>query len=95
MELLRGSVPPGFDDLLSQIQHRLFDLGAELATPEPEVHGACRLRDATRGGAGRRRLIDMTAGSNRCGRLSCPAAVPRRHSSTWRAAFAGGPSGGW
>ncbi len=45
MELLRGSVPPGLDDLLSQIQHRLFDLGAELATPEPEAHGACRIRD--------------------------------------------------
>jgi cob(I)alamin adenosyltransferase len=45
-ELERGGVaPPGIDDLLSQIQHRLFDLGAELATPEPEAHGICRIRD--------------------------------------------------
>jgi cob(I)alamin adenosyltransferase len=38
-------VSVGFDDLLAQIQHRLFDLGAELATPEPELHGTCRIRD--------------------------------------------------
>ena len=95
MELLRGNVPPGFDDLLSQIQHRLFDLGAELATPEPAGSRHVSNPRRARGGARRRRLIDMTAGSNRCGHSSCPAAVPRRHSSTWRAAFAGGPNGGW
>ena len=33
-ELTRSGVaPPGFDELLAQVQHRLFDLGAELAAP--------------------------------------------------------------
>jgi cob(I)alamin adenosyltransferase len=47
MELARGRVEsPGFDDLLAQIQHHLFDLGAELATPEPAVQETNLLRDA-------------------------------------------------
>ena len=34
VELARsGIAPTGFDGLLAQIQHRLFDVGAELATP--------------------------------------------------------------
>lgn len=39
-ELERGGVvPPGVDQVLSKIQHRLFDLGAELSMPEPEANG--------------------------------------------------------
>jgi cob(I)alamin adenosyltransferase len=45
MELERGTASHGFDDLLSQIQHRLFDLGAELATAEPDAHSTSRIRD--------------------------------------------------
>jgi cob(I)alamin adenosyltransferase len=45
MELLRGGAQPGLDGLLSRIQHRLFDFGAELATPEPGSHAMCRIRD--------------------------------------------------
>jgi cob(I)alamin adenosyltransferase len=45
MELLRGGVQTGFDGLLSRIQHRLFDLGAELATPGQRSHGTCRIHD--------------------------------------------------
>jgi cob(I)alamin adenosyltransferase len=47
MELLRGgTAPPGFDDLLSEVQHRLFDLGAELAMPQPITGGESSLTDA-------------------------------------------------
>ena len=36
MELSRGgTAPEGLDDVLSEVQHRLFDLGAELAMPQP------------------------------------------------------------
>jgi cob(I)alamin adenosyltransferase len=45
MELLRSEIQPGFDELLSGIQHRLFDLGAELATPDPKSHGTARIGD--------------------------------------------------
>jgi cob(I)alamin adenosyltransferase len=45
MEFLRSQVAAGFDDVLARIQHRLFDLGAELATPKPEEHGTALLRD--------------------------------------------------
>jgi cob(I)alamin adenosyltransferase len=40
-----GGAPPGVDDLLSQIQHRLFDLGAELAVPKSETPDGGRIRD--------------------------------------------------
>jgi cob(I)alamin adenosyltransferase len=47
MELARGGVAsPSFDDLLAQIQHHLFDLGAELATPDPAAYETNLLRDA-------------------------------------------------
>jgi cob(I)alamin adenosyltransferase len=47
MELARGGVAsPTFDDLLAQIQHHLFDLGAELATPDPAAYGTNLLREA-------------------------------------------------
>jgi cob(I)alamin adenosyltransferase len=46
MEWLRGgAVPPALDDLLALVQHRLFDLGAELATPAPEAQRTPRLHD--------------------------------------------------
>jgi cob(I)alamin adenosyltransferase len=45
-ELARGGAAPSdVDDLLSQIQHRLFDLGADLATAESEAHGTSRIHD--------------------------------------------------
>ena len=40
MELLRGGTsPPGLDELLAGVQHRLFDFGAELATPDARLEG--------------------------------------------------------
>ena len=33
------SLPPDIDSLLAGIQSELFDLGAELATPDPRRHG--------------------------------------------------------
>ena len=83
----------GLDELLAQIQHRLFDLGAELATPR--AAGARHVSIGDQHVADLEAQIDRyDAGSSRCGRSSCRAAVRRRRSSTWRAAFAGGPSGG-
>jgi cob(I)alamin adenosyltransferase len=35
-------LPPDVDDLLARIQNELFDVGAELATPQPEVKGIAR-----------------------------------------------------
>lgn len=38
--VIRAEAPPAdLDELLSQVQHDLFALGAELATPEPQKHG--------------------------------------------------------
>src|SRR5579883_2858411 len=38
--LVRSESPPaGLDLLIERIQNELFDLGAELATPDPERHG--------------------------------------------------------
>ncbi len=34
------------DSLLGQVQHHLFDMGAELATPDPEKHGTATLDDS-------------------------------------------------
>ncbi|MBW3598951.1 MAG: cob(I)yrinic acid a,c-diamide adenosyltransferase [Planctomycetes bacterium] len=34
-----GDPPQQLDDVLSSVQHELFALGAELATPEPQEHG--------------------------------------------------------
>jgi cob(I)alamin adenosyltransferase len=46
MELSRGgTAPAGLDDVLARIQHRLFDLGAELATLQPEARGTNIVRD--------------------------------------------------
>src|SRR5262245_15478518 len=40
MELLRsGTAPDDLEPLVAHVQHRLFDLGAELATPSPAGHG--------------------------------------------------------
>ncbi len=40
--LVRGAkFPAEIDAVLAEIQHRLFDLGAELATPDPQ--GAARI----------------------------------------------------
>ncbi len=33
------SLPPSLDLMLGTIQHQLFSIGAELATPNPEEHG--------------------------------------------------------
>lgn len=33
------SLPPEIDNLLARVQSELFDVGAELATPEPRQHG--------------------------------------------------------
>jgi cob(I)alamin adenosyltransferase len=35
-------LPPDVDDLLGRIQNELFDVGAELATPQPEAKGIAR-----------------------------------------------------
>jgi cob(I)alamin adenosyltransferase len=34
-----AKLPPEIDAVLAEIQHRLFDLGAELATPDPQSRG--------------------------------------------------------
>jgi cob(I)alamin adenosyltransferase len=45
-ELARGGIAPiGLDSLLARIQHGLFDLGAEIATPQPAKHGTNLIRD--------------------------------------------------
>ncbi len=36
------NLPPDVDDLLARIQNELFDVGAELATPQPEAKGIAR-----------------------------------------------------
>jgi cob(I)alamin adenosyltransferase len=47
LELTRSGVAPaGLDDLLAEIQHRLFDLGAELAAPDAAARGKSTLSDA-------------------------------------------------
>src|SRR5690242_20447460 len=38
-----GALPAEIDGLLAIIQNELFDLGAELATPDPAKHGTNRL----------------------------------------------------
>ena len=46
VELLRSGVAPvGLDDLLTTIQHRLFDMGAELASPVATAQGPNSLSD--------------------------------------------------
>ena len=40
------SLPPEIDTLLARIQNELFDLGAELATPNPAAHGMAVLGPA-------------------------------------------------
>jgi cob(I)alamin adenosyltransferase len=35
----------GIDEVLTQVQHRLFDLGAELATPDQSAHQIAALND--------------------------------------------------
>jgi len=38
--IARGqALPPAIDDLVAEIQHQLFALGAELATPDPDARG--------------------------------------------------------
>jgi cob(I)alamin adenosyltransferase len=45
-ELARGGVAPvGMDEALAGVQHRLFDLGAEIATPRPASHGTNLVRE--------------------------------------------------
>jgi cob(I)alamin adenosyltransferase len=34
-----ANLPPEIDAVLADVQHRLFDLGAELATPDPQSRG--------------------------------------------------------
>jgi cob(I)alamin adenosyltransferase len=47
VELLRSGVAPeGLDELLTQVQHRLFDLGAELAMTDASAHTIGSLDDA-------------------------------------------------
>jgi cob(I)alamin adenosyltransferase len=47
MELARsGTAPPDLDPLVAQVQHRLFDLGAEVATPSPAGHGTNLVNDS-------------------------------------------------
>jgi cob(I)alamin adenosyltransferase len=46
MELGRGgTAPAGLDELLARVQHRLFDVGAELATLRPQDRGTNIVRD--------------------------------------------------
>jgi cob(I)alamin adenosyltransferase len=40
------ALPPEIDQLLARVQNELFDLGAELATPDPELHGTATLGPA-------------------------------------------------
>ncbi len=45
--LEHGGTPTGeLEELLAGLQHRLFDLGAELATPRPSEHGIESVSDA-------------------------------------------------
>lgn len=45
-ELARGgTAPPDLDPLLARLQHQLFDLGAELATPAPRPGKTATLTD--------------------------------------------------
>jgi cob(I)alamin adenosyltransferase len=45
--LTRSFAPPaGLDHLLETIQHDLFAVGAELATPDPEAHGTALIDEA-------------------------------------------------
>ncbi len=47
VELARSGVAPeGLDEFVTQVQHRLFDLGAELAMPEKMPHAFSGLSDA-------------------------------------------------
>jgi cob(I)alamin adenosyltransferase len=39
-------LPKGFDDVLSALQNQMFDLGAELATPDAADHGTDALQEA-------------------------------------------------
>jgi cob(I)alamin adenosyltransferase len=39
-------LPPEIDTLLARIQNELFDMGAELATPDPAAHGTAVLGQA-------------------------------------------------
>jgi cob(I)alamin adenosyltransferase len=46
-ELTRGGTAPvDLDQLLGQVQHELFDLGAELSTPDPQSQGIAFLGEA-------------------------------------------------
>jgi cob(I)alamin adenosyltransferase len=40
-----GTAPPDLDELLAGLQNQLFDLGAELATPESSGVATCRIAD--------------------------------------------------
>ena len=42
----RHELPADWSDLLGQIQHDLFSLGAELATPDPTAHNTALVGDA-------------------------------------------------
>jgi cob(I)alamin adenosyltransferase len=47
VELARSGVAPeGLDELVTQVQHRLFDLGAELAMPDKSDKYSGRINDA-------------------------------------------------
>jgi cob(I)alamin adenosyltransferase len=47
VELTRsGITPAGLDELLAEVQHRLFDVGAELAMPSTAAAGTGTLSDA-------------------------------------------------
>jgi cob(I)alamin adenosyltransferase len=39
-------LPKGFDEVLSTLQNQMFDLGAELATPDASSRGTASLQDA-------------------------------------------------
>jgi cob(I)alamin adenosyltransferase len=51
------SLPSDIDDLLARIQSELFDLGAQLATPDPAAHGTTLI--------GPRQIGDLEAGIDR------------------------------
>jgi cob(I)alamin adenosyltransferase len=40
------STPAEVDQFVARVQHQLFNLGAELATPEPAAHGTALIGDA-------------------------------------------------
>lgn len=45
--LEQGGLPPAeLQDLLAEVQHRLFDLGAEVATPRSQEHAIASVSDA-------------------------------------------------